>query len=488
MGSAGRLIAALVVLTACTSPPREQTNPEVRQDLSPSAVIGTLTTSQPLVSTASASTPAPAIERTRYTIQGVFEYPAKQLGIVQEVTFLNDTGQSLNTLELVVDANRFPGAFILDSVTHPDGRPISGWSLEGIKLRIPLANSLDPGAQWAFVLDFTLRIPAGAGVLGFNDRQANLGNWLPSVPPYRSGQGWLIYPANPVGEHLSYDLADYYLTLQVLNYPTGLTVISNVSLDVHEGLIDLEATARNLSLTFSPELIPFSGGSEEVGVFVYTFAGGEAGGFAAVPVVTQALALFSGLFGAYPHESFSLVAADFPDGMEFDGLAFLNQGYFESFDGTPQNYLTLLAVHETAHQWWPGLVGSDQAIEPWLDEALATYCELIFLEHFYPNLTEWWWDFRVDAYEPFTGFEGHVDDMIYQHSRFRPYVNAVYLNGVRFLEAVRAAIGDEAFFQALSDYTQKFKGREATSSDLLELFSRTEPNALTQILETFFER
>jgi aminopeptidase N len=30
-------------------------------------------------------------------------------------------------------------------------------------------------------------------------------------------------------------------------------------------------------------------------------------------------------------------------------------------------------THEVAHQWWYGLVGNNQYLEPWLDEAFASY-------------------------------------------------------------------------------------------------------------------
>lgn len=36
-------------------------------------------------------------------------------------------------------------------------------------------------------------------------------------------------------------------------------------------------------------------------------------------------------------------------GMEYDGLYFLGREYFATYDGTPHNYLSALAAHETAH-------------------------------------------------------------------------------------------------------------------------------------------
>jgi aminopeptidase N len=38
--------------------------------------------------------------------------------------------------------------------------------------------------------------------------------------------------------------------------------------------------------------------------------------------------------------------------------------------------VTLLVHHETAHQWFYSLVGNDQARDPWLDEALATWAQV----------------------------------------------------------------------------------------------------------------
>ena len=35
----------------------------------------------------------------------------------------------------------------------------------------------------------------------------------------------------------------------------------------------------------------------------------------------------------------------------------------------------VVAVHETAHQWFYAMVGDSQARHPWLDEAFATYAE-----------------------------------------------------------------------------------------------------------------
>ena len=48
-----------------------------------------------------------------------------------------------------------------------------------------------------------------------------------------------------------------------------------------------------------------------------------------------------------------------------------------------QVWLEYVTVHETAHQWWYGVVGNDQIDEPWLDEALTEYSTILYYGHRY---------------------------------------------------------------------------------------------------------
>jgi aminopeptidase N len=99
-------------------------------------------------------------------------------------------------------------------------------------------------------------------------------------------------------------------------------------------------------------------------------------------------------------------------------------------------------------------VGNDQAEEPWLDEALATYSERLFYERTYPEALDWWWAYRVNYYEP----RGWVDGSIYNPEGYRAYRDAVYLNGATFLEELRQQVGEAAFFAFLQDYTARYAG------------------------------
>jgi aminopeptidase N len=204
-----------------------------------------------------------------------------------------------------------------------------------------------------------------------------------------------------------------------------------------------------------------------------------------------ALELYSRLFMPYPHSSLSVVEADFLDGMEYDGLFFLSRGFFNLYDGTPQGYLTFIAAHETAHQWWYGIVGNDQALEPWLDEAICTYMEHIFYENVYAayetstgeSIVDWWWYYRVNFYDP----TGWVDGSIYDFNLFRPYRDAVYLNGAKFLQNLRTVVGDEAFFAFLKDYASREAYHIATADDFFAILNDHTSKDLDGLLAKYFK-
>ena len=148
------------------------------------------------------------------------------------------------------------------------------------------------------------------------------------------------------------------------------------------------------------------------------------------------------------------------------------------------NYFELLIVHETAHQWFYARIANDQANEPWLDEAFATYSELLYLENTYPELDTWWWNYRVYTYKP----TGWVDKTIYGLSEYRPYVNAVYLRGVMFLHDLRMQIGEEAFFSVLKDFATPEEGDPLRSAqDFFDLIATYSQEDISNLLERYFQ-
>ena len=285
-------------------------------------------------------------------------------------------------------------------------------------------------------------------------------------PPHMNNE-WILREAVFVGEQTVLDVADWDVTLNVSAAPESLAVAGPggvTRISDRSWHFEIQ-NSRDFTLSLSDAFkITSSEIDSGVRVDVYAFDdalvtlddGTEVDGAAhTLDVAARSLAMYEDLFGPYPYESLVVVEGDFPDGMEFSGLVFVSQDWFERFEGNPASFLTIITVHEVAHQWWYAGVGSDQAMTPWLDEALATYSEYVFIEEYYPELKDWWWSWRVDAYTP----QGVVDSNVYQFSTIREYINAVYLLGARMLHEIRNDIGTEAFFEVLRRYYEAGQGR-----------------------------
>jgi len=217
-------------------------------------------------------------------------------------------------------------------------------------------------------------------------------------------------------------------------------------------------------------------------VLGYAFPIHSAAGKRTLQVTAESLALFNQMFALYPRQTLSVVEADFLDGMEFDGMYFLSNGFYNLFSGQPADYLTAIAAHETAHQWWYARVGNDQALEPWLDEALCTYSERLYFENASPDALDWWWTFRVNYYEP----SGWVDGSIYNPEGYRAYRDAVYLNGAVFMEELRKTIGDESFFDFIQDYAEQNTNKIATADDFFAILEEHTTKDLSELISRFF--
>ena len=406
------------------------------------------------------------------------------MAVDQAVLYPNLTGRNLTGLVLVVDPNNHGALVSLTKLTWENGEPIATYTFESGALTIPLQEDLLPGEQVTINLQYTLQLPNLPAALGYTLRETLLIDWYPLIPPYKPGLGWLVNKPWPFGEYLAYALGDYDVTIRLANANPELVIAAGApDLDSEEGWHYRLEAARSFAWSASTAYQVLTQQAGGVSISAYIFPEHKAAGEAALQTAAEALTLFGELFGPYPRPVYTLVEADFADGREYDGLIFLSRTYHAEYDGTRQNFLTLLAVHETAHQWWYGLVGNNQAGEPWLDEALATYSELLYYERYYPDLADWWWFYRINFFNP----QGMVNLPIYDFGTFKPYWYAVYMRGALFLRDLRAVMGDEAFLLFLQEYARQNAYHEPTAADFFALLAKTSPIDPGSVVDAYFD-
>ena len=155
--------------------------------------------------------------------------------------------------------------------------------------------------------------------------------------------------------------------------------------------------------------------------------------------------------GAYPHRTFRVAQSAGGYGMESPGLIWIPTGVAAA-------NLRYLAAHETAHQWFYGVVGNDQAKQPFADEAAADFAARFIL-----GLK------RGSRCATAT-----LDRTIYQYSA-ACYYEKIYIQGGNLLDTARRRMGSTAFWSALRGYIAANRNTMSSTQTLLQALDAATP-------------
>jgi hypothetical protein len=162
----------------------------------------------------------------------------------------------------------------------------------------------------------------------------------------------------------------------------------------------------------------------------------------------RALERFDDRIGRYPYPTY--VVAESSHGaiaMESPALTWIPAH-------TPRSTLPFLVTHETAHQWFYGVVGNDQVEDPFFDEAMAEM------------LARSWLGFRSSRCATKA-----LDLSIYQYSP-SCYYEQVYIQGSNFLNELRKDMGSTAFWSVVRTFWRNHRYENVTTRQLLQAFRR----------------
>ncbi len=188
------------------------------------------------------------------------------------------------------------------------------------------------------------------------------------------------------------------------------------------------ANVRDVAIVLAPDFIESAGDAGGIPIRVYT----RAGGLDRAAAVAQAVHAVEGIAGrlgvAYPWEAFTVAETAGGYGMESPGLIWIPSQ-------TARANLTYLVHHETAHQWFYGLVGNDQQGEPFADEAAADLLARTVLGSLRASRCA----------------DSPLDRAITRYSA-ACYYEVIYIQGGNVLDDVRRRMGNAAFWAAMRGY------------------------------------
>lgn len=195
---------------------------------------------------------------------------------------------------------------------------------------------------------------------------------------------------------------------------------------------------------------------------------------------TSALEYLDKYLGKYPYPTLTIV--DPP-------MHSLRSGLMEyptyitgaSFYGVPTNVRTpeILTVHEFTHQYFMGMLASNEKEEPWLDEGLVSYWEDRIMDHYYGEKTAY---FDVCGYR--TG-DKELSRLRYTTMpnpnvgiTARPgweirtgYKGLVYSKPATWLHTLENMVGRATTDRAFQTYFERFKFKHPRGEDFLSVMN-----------------
>jgi hypothetical protein len=365
--------------------------------------------------------------------------------------------------------------------------------------RAPLPREVAPGETVVLAVAFDDRLPSIVERTGYRGSFHMVGQWFPKLARLEPDGTWAHFPFHHLAEFYA-DFGTYDVTLDVPEAFTlgatgpavesrvagGRRIERHVQADVH----DFAWTAWDRWRRLRDRV----GG---VDVTVLYPPGFDAVARRDLEAVRFALPYESALYGRYPYDVLTVVHPQ-EDAVEAGGMEYPTLITTESPWLTPPAVLApeIVTVHELGHQWFYGLVATNEAAWPFLDEGLNQFAETDAMGRWkgsgsaldLPGLRVS--DAALQAAASATAVQ---DEPIAQPaSAFATgasYARLVYSRTAALLETFARVHGREALARALGRYTRRYRFEHPGPEQLIGVFAETlGPRAAATLRAALFEK
>ncbi len=265
-------------------------------------------------------------------------------------------------------------------------RPDDGNPDDHTLARLALPAPVPPGEPVDVAIDFVATLPRLFLRSGHAAPFFFVAQWFPKLAAWRDG-GWHAHQYHATSEFAA-DFGSYDVTLTVpTDYVLGFTGTTVGERANGDGTRTVQVSAERVhdfAWTADPRFVVADTRLDEVPVrFLLQPAHRDQ-----LPryrdALHAAMARCATWFGPYPYPALTVVdpgpGGFAAAGMEYPMLFTVGTTWWMP-DGL--RLPEVLAVHEFIHQYWQGLIASDEVNEPWIDEGITSYLEGLVLDAAY---------------------------------------------------------------------------------------------------------
>lgn len=357
-------------------------------------------------------------------------------------------------------------------------------------LDVPLEGSLTPDENVKIFIKYKVTIPNINHRFGYGKDTINLGNFYPIACMYENGN-FVTDSYHYNGDPFYSDVANYNVSITAstdLKLASTGNVISTNSSD-NQTTYKINAKAvRDFAFVLSDKFNVVSDNIDGVKVNYYYYKNQYP--TECLQAGLDSIKTFNNLFGKYPYSTLNIVESNFVHGgMEYPNLVLISDAVDIQSD-----YINVI-VHETAHQWWYGLVGNDEFSYGWLDEGLTEYSTILFYnenpqynvntQELIKNTTNSFATF-VDVYTKVFGqVDTSMNRKLNEYTNESEYVYISYVKGLLLFDSLEEILGHEKFIDCLQLYFEENKFGVSTPDRLVSAFEKSSKRELSSFFESW---
>ncbi|HXW56723.1 MAG TPA: M1 family metallopeptidase [Candidatus Cybelea sp.] len=349
--------------------------------------------------------------------------------------------------------------------------------------QVTLPKPIPAGASVVFHMDFEDMMPEVVERTGYTRDFYMVGQWFPKVGVWWKNQ-WNCHQFHATTEFFA-DFGTFDVKLTVpqddfvgaggdlitsQNHSDGTKTLTFHSEDVHD-----------FSWTASPHYTlvedSWNGSAGRVAIHLFMSPGNMSSAPRYLRATKGTLSLYDQWVGPYPYDRITIVdpphgALD-AGGMEYPTLITAGTTWW-----MPKGLRVpeVVVCHEFGHQYWYGMVATNEFEEAWLDEGINSYMEVKIMAALYGRDTSML-DFpfaqegdaeaqrtsylEIPAYDPLTRFAWQFFDD-------ESYGGVTYGKTATMLLTLEKMIGEDKMRQAMHEYFMRYRFTHPTGEDFLK--------------------
>jgi hypothetical protein len=379
-------------------------------------------------------------------------------------------------------------------------------------MAVTLPEPVGPGATITLDIAFTAKIPRPFARTGAIGNYFFIGQWFPKIGVLEATGTWNCHQFH-VGTEFFSDFGVYDVRMTVpRGWPLAATGRERSRTDNADGTTThryYQEDVHDFAWTTSPDFLEARERFEHAGlppVDMRLLLRPEHASQAArhFESTRATLRYYGEWFGSYPYGHLTIVDPAWQsesDGMEYPTLFTVGTWWLMPQKDT---YMEDTVVHEAGHQWWYGMVATNEFEDAWMDEGINQYANARVMAEAFPDgrevrrffggfvpwvLEDVRWD-RLISGEAMSAYRSTPTIDVQATPSFRYWLRTstpmTYAKPALWLHTLERALGWTTVQQILSTFFDRWKFKHPRPGDLFQVANEVSGRDLTPFFDQVY--